>query len=109
MAAQPNERPWLNEASTLYAGGKSLRVAAAHVGIAYETARQAFKRAGIPVRTPQAAAKLRRFQPDFTIHPTEDRLLTGTNGHLDRGIARLDAAIADESTRGYSAFSDGGK
>jgi hypothetical protein len=109
MAAQPNERPWLDEASALYATGKSLRVVAAHVGIPYETARHAFKRAGIPVRTPQEAVKLRRVTPDFTIHPTEDRLLTGTNGHLSRGIARIEAAIVDDMTRNGSAFTDGGK
>jgi hypothetical protein len=108
MAAHPHKASWLDEARTLYAAGQSLRVVAAHVGIPYETARHAFKRAGIPVRTLQEAAKLRCFQPDFTIQPTEHRLLTGTNGHLDRGIVRLEAAITSDMEHNGSAFTDGG-
>jgi hypothetical protein len=123
VEAQPYEVPWLDEARTLYAQGESMTDIAKRFDTSATSVHRAFSRNQVPrrTRTEGVTARWRALRAErITIAgETQGRLdelkavtlntLThGKNGHLDRGIARIEAAIADDERRGGSAFSDGG-
>jgi hypothetical protein len=123
MAAHPREVPWLAEARALYAQGESFTDIAARFDTSTTSVHRAFCRNQVPARSRTEAhaalsVRLRAGKINAageTLAALEARnllavktLTHGTNGHLDRGIARLEAQIADDRARGYSAFTDGG-
>jgi hypothetical protein len=106
---------WIDAAALLYARGHSLAKVAAALNIATpDTVRYWLRKAGYVIRPPDEADPIKYpNQPqDIRMAPVSKLPPIRTleeGGHLDRGIKRLEAAITDDRTRGYSAFTDGGQ
>jgi hypothetical protein len=119
MAAQPYEVPWIDEARTLYAQGESMADIARRFDTSPSSVYRAFCRNQVARRgrTEAVIARWRgvrgnkittagetRARLDDLQAMTLNTLTDGPNGHLDRGIKRIEAAITDDLRRGGSAF-----